>query len=419
MIKFFRYFKGYLTIKVWGYSTERFMNLCSHHNIFLWDIINHGEYYTMSISIPGFFSLRSITRKTGTKVVVTGRYGLPFFMKRIKRKKVFISGGVLALLLVFWMQSYVWDIEIEGNYMITEDVFMDFLKEQNIYVGMPKKKLDIESLEKDARIYFDSITWTSAKLVGNKLVVSWKENTLMPPEETKQYTENTGYDLISEREGVVLSIITRNGVPKVKEGDLVKEGDVLVEGRIPIFEEDGSVKYYEYCTADADITLKYTLSVQEKYPDAYEKYIYTGEEKKKFYLQYKDRILTPKGVSVGYKEYDCLDEKFDIPIGNKRIVPLYFGIKTYREYERMAAKYSTLEMKQKMQERGMKIIQTLEEKGVQIIEKNVTINKENNQYKMGIDFIVSENVGLKSKTQIQDFKEDSEKELVKENEWNQ
>ena len=77
MIQVIRYIKGYLAIRVWGFSPERFMNLCSNHNIFLWDIENHGEYYTMKISLKGFFKLKGITRKTGTRVAVTQRYGLP------------------------------------------------------------------------------------------------------------------------------------------------------------------------------------------------------------------------------------------------------------------------------------------------------------------------------------------------------
>ena len=414
MIQVFRYIKGYLSIRVSGFSTERFMNLCSHHNIVLWDIENFGEYYTMNISISGFFALRAITRKTGTKVVITRRYGLPFFYKRIKRKKVFIISGIVAILMVFWMQSFVWDIEVEGNYSVTEDVYMDFLTEQNIHVGMSKKQLDIELLEKETRNRFDEITWTSAKLEGNKLLIRWKENTL-PDRNLNNQIQEGGYDLIADKGGCVLSIITRKGVPKVKEGDVVKAGDLLVEGKVPIFEEDGTVRYYEYCVADADIILQFPLSAKEKYPEIYEKHHYTGKEKRQFYLQYKDKVIHLLPLKVKYTNYDCVDEKKSIDFVNRKEFPLYFGVKTYREYEKETLKYSVEEMKQKIKERGIKIIQTLEEKGVQIIEKNVTISKENRYYKMGIELIVAQEVGIKSKTQRQEVSEDSKQEFVKEN----
>ena len=78
MEKLIRSLKGYLKIKVWGYSPERFMNLCSNRNILLWNIENHDTYYTMCISIAGFWRLRPVTKKTKTRVAILHRYGLPF-----------------------------------------------------------------------------------------------------------------------------------------------------------------------------------------------------------------------------------------------------------------------------------------------------------------------------------------------------
>ena len=49
MLHWIQYIKGYVSIKVWGYSTERFLNLCGNHDILVWDIENHGDYYTMKV----------------------------------------------------------------------------------------------------------------------------------------------------------------------------------------------------------------------------------------------------------------------------------------------------------------------------------------------------------------------------------
>lgn len=54
------------------------MNLCSNHHILLWDIARQEDYYTMYISLSGFYKLRPIVRKTGTRAAVLERYGLPF-----------------------------------------------------------------------------------------------------------------------------------------------------------------------------------------------------------------------------------------------------------------------------------------------------------------------------------------------------
>ena len=170
MIAFFQYIKGYVRIKVWGFSPERFMNLCSNHNILLWDIVKDGDVYFMSVSIRGFKQLRPIVRKTGTRVAILQRHGLPFFMSGLKKRKIFILG--LLLCVSFWIFSsfFIWDIELEGNYQVTEDIFLSYLQQNQITVGMKKKDLDIENLEKDIRREFPVVTWTSARLDGTKLV---------------------------------------------------------------------------------------------------------------------------------------------------------------------------------------------------------------------------------------------------------
>ena len=132
MEKIVHFLRGYVKIKVWGYSPERFINLCGNRNILLWDIENHGTCYTMCISIRGFLSLKPITRKTKTRVAVLQRSGLPFFIPRIRKRSIFVFGLLGCLLFLHAMSRYVWAIEITGNSSLTTDVLMDFLEEGGI-----------------------------------------------------------------------------------------------------------------------------------------------------------------------------------------------------------------------------------------------------------------------------------------------
>ena len=151
MLQFIQYLKGYVCIRVWGYSPERFMNLCSNHDILLWNIENCGEYYTMCITVGGFRKLKGIVKKTGTKVAIQKRCGLPFFVPKMKRRKIFLIGLIGSLAFWMWMSTFIWAVDISGNYSISEDIFMDFLRENDIYVGMKRNKLNIEELEKRIR----------------------------------------------------------------------------------------------------------------------------------------------------------------------------------------------------------------------------------------------------------------------------
>ena len=164
MLQVIRYLQGYLTIRVQGFSPERFMNLCSNHHLFLWDIVNYGDYYTMNISLKNFYRLKGLTRKTGTRVVITGRYGLPFLSVRMWKRRIFLAGLLGSLAFWIWMSGFIWAVEIDGNYFVTTDVFQDFLDANGVRTGVKKGQIDIETLEESIREHFDIVTWTSARI---------------------------------------------------------------------------------------------------------------------------------------------------------------------------------------------------------------------------------------------------------------
>ena len=80
-----QYIRGYLRIRITVYSTERFLNLCSNKQIYLWGLEHKNHGYEMCISIKEFRKLKPILKKTGTKVSIVERFGLPFFLHRYRK----------------------------------------------------------------------------------------------------------------------------------------------------------------------------------------------------------------------------------------------------------------------------------------------------------------------------------------------
>ena len=375
MLHWIQYVRGYVTIKVWGYSTERLLNLCGNHDILVWDIVNHGDYDTMNISVKGFFALKPLLKKTGTKASVQKRYGLPFFMSKMQRRKIFVTGFLCCMIFWMLMSGYIWNIKIEGNYALTEDVLLDYLEEQDVRVSMKKSRLKIEELEKSLREDYDLITWTSVQLKGTTLLIYIKENEMPNYEQSAQKDEIRGMDLIAAKQGMISYIITRSGVPQVVLGDTVAEGDILVSGAVPVYNEDTTVRKYQFVQADADIKLLYTESVSVKRDIMYEEKVYSGKQKKMFMLGFCDRELNLRWGRIAYDAYDISGEKKQVRLLDNFYLPFFYGTKTVQEYEIVQKKHTEEEMNAIMQEEWRKIISTLEENGVQITQKDVTIKK--------------------------------------------
>lgn len=399
MIGFLKYMRGYLRIRVWGFSPERFMNLCSNKGILLWNIVREGDVYYMNINLRSFRQLRPIVRKTGTRAVILERYGLPFFLPKLLRRKIFVAGLFLAVAFWMWSSLYVWNIELEGNYQITEDIFQTFLEQNQVKIGIRKEHLNIEALEKEIRRQFPQVTWASARLSGTRLIIAIKENDAAVIVEE----ENTevGTDLVAEYDGTVVSIVVRSGVPAVKAGDVVEKGTVLVDGKVPVYNEDATVREYYLVASDADIILEHVRNFSARLEFDYIKKEYTGREKKSYYLRVGGsewRLPQEKAYLV----QDSLIRESRPLLFEKLSIPVYLGTKTDREYQNVEYEYTLEEAETLLNQKIIDFIANLEEKGVQIIEKDVKIDTNSGSWIVSGKFLVRESVGRKEATVIPD-----------------
>lgn len=399
MIQFLKYVRGYLRIRIWGFSPERFMNLCSNKGILLWDIVREGDIYYMHISLKGFWELKPILKKTGTRVAILERYGLPFFIPRLLKRKVFVLGLFLTIGFWIWSSFYIWDIELNGNHRITDDVFGQFLEANEVSVGMSRDSLDIGELEKQIRRQFPEITWASARLEGTRLQIDIKENDA--PIISERPEESRGMDLVSEYDGIVKAMIVRSGVPKVSIGDTVEKGTILVEGKVPVFNEDTTVREYYYVDADADIMLEHTQTFTTELPFDYIQKEYTGREERQYYLKLGTETLRLPQERP-FLVYDSLMKESRPLVFEKLKIPFYFGAVTHREYQNTEHVYTAEEAKEHLNQKLMDFLAELEEKGVQIIEKDVRINKDEHTWVLNADFLVQQLVGVHSETERAD-----------------
>ena len=337
----FIYADGYVRIKIWGSGVERFLVMCSRKKMLLWDMEAQGKYVFANMKLKDFMNCRKLARKAGIRAVVVERHGLPFFMSKILKRSFMLTG--LLLFLTVWLVStnMLLHIEVEGNHSISEDVFKDFLKEQGVYIGMWKNDIPLENLEKEIRKEFDLITWTSGKLDGTVLIISMKENEKPPSQEPEKLTY--GSSIYASADGIISNIYVRNGVPMVKKGTEVKKGDLLVDGKVPVYNQDQTVAYYQYYEADADIGIETTIPVNYRLNKVYVEKHYTGRNNKGSYFFVGEKIYrnTWKDKKFIYKDFVLSPRKsiawdtFSIGFGSFEV---YEYVKIEKEYTRETAK---------------------------------------------------------------------------------
>lgn len=90
LLSMIRFLRGYIKIRVSGYSPERFLNACSHKGICLWGLKPVRGAYEMYTDARSLKKMKAVLKKTGTKAEITGRYGLPFFYTDIGKERCFL-----------------------------------------------------------------------------------------------------------------------------------------------------------------------------------------------------------------------------------------------------------------------------------------------------------------------------------------
>ena len=381
MTALLRYLSGYVCVELTGYATERFLNLCTNHDINLWNMDHKEDTYTFCMSLEDFRKIRPMVRKTRTKIRITKRCGLPFFLYRYRKRKMFLLGLLLCVGIVYAFSCYVWNIEICGNSTLSDDTVYRYLESEKIRVGTAKGKVDCEKLEAKIRQHFSNVIWTSVRLEGTKLTVDVKENLITQEPQEKQETETEeAQDLVADKDAVILSIVTRNGTPKVKAGDKVKKGKALVLGRIDIYNDAKEIAGYRYCKADADIIAQTSYPYRYEVPTLVQKKAYTGKEKKRYSFWYRNKYIGLYQSGISYRFYDKESEKEQLCVMENFYLPFYIQTDIYREYQMKNHKIDKKEAKKMAADNLELFLSKLEEKGLQIIEKNVMMDKEKNSY---------------------------------------
>jgi len=358
-------------LNVCGEQIERFLNMCSFHNIKIFDIQRKENSCHVKINAEDFFVLKDIRKKTGVKIQIIHKEGFYFRILKQAKRKLFIISSLLCLFLLWISSQFLWGIQIEGNKTITKDLITDYLQENHIYFGMPLSKIPINELKTDLRNTYDEITWISIYLKGTNLHISIKERDTKKPSNSQFYTYS---DIAASENGIVDSILVRQGTAMVKVGDEVSKGDILISGKVDIIADDYTIKETYLCNADGDVYLIYNYPIEEQISLEYLTKEYTGNQIQKMDLYYKNSLIPIPHLKIPYTKYDSVTETIDYPLCNILSIPIAIKQTTYREYQMIRKKYNNLEAEKLLKNKLDKIFLSLEEKGVQIIEKNVKIS---------------------------------------------
>lgn len=384
-------------IDVKGNAKERYLNMCRARHFPVWDVTSDkkNDVITMCMNREDFLESKSAIRKTGVKVSVKEKSGLPFLLKKINKRRVFVAGALLGVLFLFMMMRSIWAFQFEGTKRITDEQIVDYLESRGITIGTPIRELNYEELEQGLREQFPEITWASVSQRGTTLLIRIREREYT--ESLQRYDDRT--DIVADVDGVIVSMIVKEGVPYVQKGDVISAGDILVGGAVPIYDENSEISGYHYYHAQADIVVETSQRYTDTLSLSYEKKVYTGKEALIVSLGAFDaRVVLGNGLSSSNVESQS--KSYQLRLFRYLQLPFFAQITRQNAYEWQLSYYTKEEAQELLLSGLEKYLRELSEKGVQIIAKDVKIIKNGMSMEITADITMRKLVGVSCPTTV-------------------
>ena len=293
------YILGYLRINVEGYFIERFINNCLNNGIFLWKIKRKkSTNLVCNISISEFKKIKEILKKNRCKVKILKKKGLPFFINKYKKRKIFLVFLLIIFTIIITLSNFIWNINIEGLEKIDKSELMQVLNENGLYTGKSKIGLDTKEIINQIRLDRDDIAWIGIELKGTNAVVKVVEADSKP----EIINEEEYCNIVATKDGVITKIKAQNGTPLVKEGDLVRKGTVLVAGWF-----EGKYTGTRYVHANGEVQAKVWYTQTEKVYLKEQKKEETGEVENKYSVKINNFQINFNKTLSKFEKYDTIE----------------------------------------------------------------------------------------------------------------
>ena len=276
--------RGCVHITVRGEGINRLINALAEAGIPVWDIrpASNNQTADMKLLLRDFHALRPLLKRTGCRMHVARRIGLPFRLAKLYKRKFFAAGIGAFFLLLFVLSSLVWNINVVGNEKIPTEDILKAAKEEGVrpYQWIFRLK-EPDKLSRALSLKLPETSWIGVERKGTTITIQ-----VVEAEKPEKEPLASPRHLVSKSDAVITSIYAEQGRPLVQKNTRVKKGQVLISGILG----DGEARS-QVVVAKGEVKGLVWHEYQLEVPLVQKRKIYTGERKDKSYLVLGNRAI--------------------------------------------------------------------------------------------------------------------------------
>ena len=263
ILRFLHFWMGYVVFSASGGFPERFVNLCAGMHIPVWDIRPHGGVLYGKTRIGTYLALRKAARKSGMRLRIVQKKGVPFFMYRYRKRVGLLIGAAVFGILLCVLSARVWVIDISGNDAVSEQTICAALSRIGIREGIRPDSFDASQAERRLLPELEGVSWIALNVDGSVLHVEVRER--LETGEAQDYTHPC--HIVAAKDGYLCTLETYEGKPIARLRTAVQKGQLLISGVKE--HKDGTVTLH-HAQGYAEAETMQTVTAQKETSPTYE-----------------------------------------------------------------------------------------------------------------------------------------------------
>lgn len=308
LIELLRWILGVVTVRISGGNAERFINLMTSEKTEFWNIKKSERGVEFSIGIKDFKKLKRLHRRSDVHIKILKKQGLPFFVKRYKKRIGFAAGVLSFAAIMVFLSSMIWTVRVSGCDSELEEKVRAALYGQGVKPFSFKSELDVAQIQRNVMLEVDELSWIGINMKGSVADVGVRRREAPPQIDDVTTPRN----IVAAEDGVIEEIWVKAGEAVVKKGDSVKKGQLLVSGVVE-GAKSGTV-YYVAASADIRASAAARVETVQMYTETVKaptgrscarRVLYVGDMAINLYL----------GKDVPYDEYVAVEDWGKVKLG--------------------------------------------------------------------------------------------------------
>lgn len=311
MLKFFRWFIGYVSFSFSEGFCDGFINDCYEKKFNLKNISVKDNKVYAECPAALYPYLRKAARKNGGRLNIIKKHGLLFLLSKIKNRWGIFTGIVAGIIFLSFVSGFIWNIEITGNKKISDTELVNLMSENGFKEGVRWKDTDRNRIENLILATYKDCAFAHINRDGVKAVLEIDEAVVKPKTVSRKKITN----LKAKKSGVIVKATVYDGWAKVKKGDAVTKGDLLISG---IYSGEKKVTLYTHARGEYIAQVKEKVKLTVNRTQSYKRYLTSQKRKSLLFFGLKIPLYigkTPKNAETKTEyNYIKLNEK-NLPIG--------------------------------------------------------------------------------------------------------